>query len=416
MNARALKLILPLAAALALAPARADLLLQPNDLLAVGGDSITQQKRYSVLIEDYLLMCRPAPGLQVLEFGSNGAGAYVLGKNTPGNLELFKPNVVTMMFGMNDGQYKPVNDERSAAFRKGTQDTIDALKKIGVRTILVSSPTCICAKGKKAEDVEYNATLKAFGEMAHKIATDNGEPFTDTHGIMAEVIDKGVAANPDYNLGPDGVHQQWAGHLIMAYSMLKGLGCDGAIGTITVDLASDKATGTPGQKIISADHGAIQVESTRYPFCFTGDPKDPQTTANVIQFLPFNDDLNRYMLVVKGVSGSKAKVTWGSATKEFTAAQLTKGINLAAEFAGDNPFSAQFQKVQDAIVAQQTEETYLAKEWLQGMGDLRNSLPGQQAVLDQITATAMKERDRLAKAAVDAVVPVQHTIKIEPEP
>jgi hypothetical protein len=416
MNTRSLKFTFPLLAALAFSPLRADLLLQPNDLVAVTGDSITEQKRYSVLIEDYLLMCQPTTGLNALQLGSGGAGAYVGGMRAPFNIAPFHPQVATMLYGMNDGQYKPPNEPMAAGFRKGTTDTIETYKKLGIRVILVSSPTCICVKGQKAEDVMYNGTLAGFGDMAKKITQDEGVNFTDTHGIMASVIDKGLAADPNYNLGPDGVHQEWAGHLIMAYAMLKGLGCDGAIGTITVDLGANTATGTPGQKIVSVQNDVVQVESTRYPFCFSGDPKDPQSTLNVINYLPFNDDLNRYMLMVKGLTGSKAKVTWGTATKEFSAADLAKGINLAAEFAGDNPFSAAFAKVNDAVVAQQTDETALTKFWLGGMKDLRSSLPDQAALLDQITQIGITERNRLAQAATATVVPVDHTIKIEPEP
>src|SRR4051812_31734650 len=33
--------------------------LRENDFVAVCGDSITEQKMYSLYIEDYLLMCRP---------------------------------------------------------------------------------------------------------------------------------------------------------------------------------------------------------------------------------------------------------------------------------------------------------------------------------------------------------------------
>jgi lysophospholipase L1-like esterase len=419
MNARCLKFALPLLAALSLASARADLLLQPNDLVAITGDSITEQKRYSVMMEDYFLMCQPAPGLSALQLGSGGAGAYVGGMRAPSNLAPFHPQVATMLYGMNDGQYQPLNEPMSAGFRKGTRDTIEAYKKAGVRVILVSSPTCICVKGKTAEQVPYNATLAAFGDMAKKIAQDEGVAFTDVHGMMASVIDQGVAANPDYNLGPDGVHQDPAGHLIMAYGMLKGLGCDGAIGTITVDLSNHTATGTPGQKIVSVDDGTVQVESTRYPFCFTNDPANPQsttTTVNVLKYLPFNNDLNRYLLVVKGLSGSKAKVTWGATSREFPAADLAKGVNLAAAFAGDNPFSAAFAKVDAAVLAQQTDETSLTKDWLGNMHDLSSSLPDLTAVLDQITQVGMKERNRLAQLAAAAVVPVDHTLTIEPEP
>jgi hypothetical protein len=244
----------------------------------------------------------------------------------------------------------------------------------------------------------------------------DGSENEGVEAFMASVIDKGVAADPNYNLGPDGVHQEWSGHLIMAYAMLKGLGCDGAIGTITVDLAANTATGTPGQKIVSMQNDTVQVESAKYPFCFTGDPKDPQSTLNVINYLPFNDDLNRYLLIVKGVTGSKAKVTWGATNKEFSSAALAKGVNLAAEFAGDNPFSAMFAKVNEAVIVQQADETALTKYWLGGFKDFRSWLPDMDAALDQTTQIGLKQRTELAQAAAATVVPVDYTIKIEPEP
>ena len=39
--------------------------LQKGDSVAVIGDSITEQRLYSMYIEDYLLMCQPAADLRV---------------------------------------------------------------------------------------------------------------------------------------------------------------------------------------------------------------------------------------------------------------------------------------------------------------------------------------------------------------
>lgn len=397
----------------------ADLLLQPNDLVCIAGDSITEQKIYSVYIEDYLLMCQPAPGLTTLQFGSGGAAAYVLGARTPNDLSYFHPTVVTMLYGMNDGQYKPLNDERSKAFRDGTVNSIEAVKKIGVRAVLVSSPTCVNGpKDHPAKTTMYNQTLGAFGDMAREIAKNENVAFTDTHNIMLDVITKGEAVTPDYSLGGDGVHQGPAGHLVMAYSMLKGLGCDGAIGSITVDLSKNTAEGSPGQKIISVKDGTVQIESTRYPFCFNGDPTKPDTTTNldVLKYLPFNDDLNRYMLVVRGLTTAKAKVTWGATSQEFSAADLAKGINLAAAFAPATPFSDQFAKVDAAVQAQQKQETLLAKNFMSDFGRLKDALPDQTAILDEIVKRGKDQRDVLAKAAAALVIPIDHTLTITPVP
>src|SRR5439155_3976614 len=116
----------------------------------------------------------------------------------------------------------------------------------------------------------------------------------------------------EYHLaGADGVHPGHNGHLVMAYAFLKAMGCDGEIGTITADVGGAKAEASEGHKSVSCEKGVIEVESTRYPFCFFGTPSSPDATSGVIEYLPFNQELNRLVLVVKGAEeGQKYRVTW----------------------------------------------------------------------------------------------------------
>jgi hypothetical protein len=212
--------------------------------------------------------------------------------------------------------------------------------------------------------------------------------------------------------GPDGVHPTASGHLVMAYAFLKALGVDGDIGTITVDLAGNKAEATDGHKILSVDGGTIQIESTRYPFCFTGDPANPASTTGVIDFFPFNDDLNRFRLIVNNPGADKLKVTWGDTSKEFSAADLAKGINLAAEFL-NNPFSQPFAAVQDKIRVKQNSETALIKNLYFSIPQLENNLPNTKDAYEKLAAAVPGIIDSQASEIRDLVVPVKHTIKIE---
>jgi hypothetical protein len=51
--------------------------LQEGDFVAVIGDSITEQRLYSVYIEDYLLMCQPAQKLRAMHF-EGVSGSHLL--------------------------------------------------------------------------------------------------------------------------------------------------------------------------------------------------------------------------------------------------------------------------------------------------------------------------------------------------
>ncbi len=399
---------------------QADFLVQPNDVVGIGGDSITAQHLYSAFIEDYLLMCQPTQNQSIVQFGWSGEVApRFLGRlNT--DVFPFKPTVMTTCYGMNDGRYGPINDGIADTYRKAQTDIVEALKKNGVRAIILGSPKCVDSHtyhGDPAAAVVYNKTLGSLAEIDKEVAQQEGVVYADVYSATMETMTKAKAKfGEDYVFGgPDGVHPGPNGHLVMAYAFLKALGCNGDIGAITVDYGSKTATGSPGQEV-SYQPGLITVKSTRYPFCFSGpiDAKSPSYTTAITTCFPFNEELNRYILVVKGLTTPKAKITWGKSTKEFSAADLGKGINLAAEFLA-NPFVSQFQKVDAAVQVQQAQETVLSQTLMHSAAEWKRSVaPGADAALDQVIAAAMKQHDALVKAAADLVVPIEHTIKIEP--
>ncbi len=404
---------------IAFVPIRAELILQPNDVLALCGDSITQQKIYTVDIEDYLLMCQPIDGLRIVQLGWAGEKTSSFAMRINCDLLPFKPTVVTTCYGMNDGSYRAMDQDIQSDFSQSTQAVIDKLKAAGVRNLIIGSPSCVDTKTFKrlVPDV-YNHTLDSLRGIAQDLAQKNGVGFVDIYTPMMDVMVKAQAANgPDYVfIGADGIHPGAAGHLVMAYAFLKALGCDGAIGTITVDLGTAQATGTPGQKVDSFANGTVSLTSSRYPFCFHEDPAKPSASnVGVLRYLPFSDDLNRYILVVKGLKGSKAKVTWGKDTQEFTAADLEKGVNLPAAFI-TNPFSDQFSKVESAVQSQQALETPLIQQLLHAGPATKAMLPDQAAAFDSIRAAGLKKDQGLLDVARALVVPIRHTIHIESEP
>src|SRR3954470_12997591 len=117
--------LLALSVALVLhATAVAKELVQSGDVVAVIGDSITEQKKYSVFIEDYLLMCQPADKLQITQFGWGGETATGFEKRMKNDTLRFKPTLITTCFGMNDGGYTVLTKERADLYRTSTQQII----------------------------------------------------------------------------------------------------------------------------------------------------------------------------------------------------------------------------------------------------------------------------------------------------
>jgi len=263
---------------------------------------------------------------------------------------------------------------------------------------------------------KYNPILGKLKDVGREVAAEEGVPFADIHDVMAEVMAKAKAKyGKAYPLAgqDDGVHPDENGHLVMAHVFLKALGCDGDIGQITMDLRSGKATASAGHRVLSCSGGSVTVESSKYPFCFYGEPSSPHSPKGILEFLPFNEELNRFKLVVKGAPAtSRVRVTWGEVSKEFSGADVERGINLAAEFY-DNPFSAQFLKVEEAVKMQQDYETPLVKQLMHSMTALEPLVPEEKASFDAIEAAGMRKARLLFDVAAGRVTPVTHSIKVE---
>ncbi|MGH8023076.1 MAG: hypothetical protein ACRED1_05825, partial [Limisphaerales bacterium] len=215
---------------------------------------------------------------------------------------------------------------------------------------------------------------------------------------------------------------------VMAYAFLTAMGLPGDIATLTIDARRNHIRVSKGQKVLSAKDGAFTIKSSRYPFCACEPPglaaksypvcgKDSVTSNDSIRsgmtLVPFNQRLNRFMLVVKHAAAPGYRVSWGDQSKTFSAEQLAAGVNLAAEFP-ENPFTAPFAKVDSAIAKKQAFETREIKTLFHGNDKPGSFTPDMVLRTDKVVASAEQERDTLVAAVHAAFVPVTYVLKITP--
>lgn len=395
------------------APAPGPLLLAQGDKLAICGDSITQQIMYSRLIEDYLVMCVPDLHIAVRQHGWSGETADGFLRRMKDDCLRFGPTIATLCYGMNDYRYRPYQEAIGAAYRRNYTAVVETFKAAGVKVVL-GAPNSV---GKVASWVkplngtlaEHNQSLCTLRNIALDIADKEQVRFADNFWPLFVA---GVTAHERYGAGyningNDGVHPDWAGHLLMAYDYLKALGLDGDLGTIKVDLATAKAVGAGGHSVDSFDGTTVNVTSNRYPFCLSGAVESFHATRSGASLVPFYKDLDRLTLVVTGAKAANYKVTWGAGSKVYTAAQLAAGVNLAEDFA-DTPFAEAWAKVDAAV---QRKEAFETNEMQHTMRS-----PAMKADPQGTLAAAEAERDKLVAAVAAAFSPVKNTVKIEAAP
>jgi lysophospholipase L1-like esterase len=391
------------------APAPKTLLLKQGDRIAICGDSITEQKMYSRMIETYLTVCVPELKITARQYGWSGEVAEGFLHRMTNDCLRFKPTVATTCYGMNDFKYRAYDELNAQWYKERYTSVIDSFKAAGTRVVVGSAGCC----GKIASWVKSGGTLEdenvslcKFRNIALGIAENENENFADVFWPMYKAIYfSHQMYGTNFNVcGHDGVHPGWAGHTIMAYAYLKAMGLDGDLGAITVELKSGRATATGGHTAGKFENGEVTVTSARYPFCASGETNRDDSVRAGMTLVPFNQDLNRLRLVVTGGTAQSYDITWGETTRNYDARQLETGINLAADFE-KNPFSAAFKKVDDAVGAKQSFETHQIKQIFHGPEG-----KNMEAAVEKTEA----ERAPLAAAIQNALVPVTHTIKITP--
>jgi len=396
------------------APAPGPLLLKEGDRLAIIGDSITEQKMYSRLIETYLTVCVPELKITARQFGWSGETAEGFLHRMTNDCLRFNPTVATLCYGMNDFKYRPFDKNNADWYVEQYSRCVLNLKQAGARVVL-GSPGCVgkvpswTKSGAFTRD-ELNITLCAFRDLDIAIASEANARFADVFWTMFKAgyegkTRYGTTSQPYMVAGNDGVHPGWAGHLIMAYTYLRAMGLDGDLGTLTVDLGAQTATATAGHTVESFANNRLTVVSTKYPFCAGGETNRDDSIRSGTTLVPFFEELSRFRLVVSHAPAAQYQIIWGSTTNVYSSARLAAGINLAADFV-DNPFCESFKRVDEAVAAKQAYETK----------QIKDVFHSNEARTDMAKAVneAEAKRTPLAAAITASMTPVRHTLLIQP--
>ncbi|MDR1146543.1 MAG: hypothetical protein LBK71_10470 [Verrucomicrobiales bacterium] len=412
-------------------PLRAGLVVLPGDTLAVCVDADYQHRSIAMDIANYFLMCQPVDGVRVIPaqlWNERLEGFMTRVENDLGPL---RPHIVLAAHGTEDGAQG--RESRSATFYHPTYftQTIENLKKIGARDIVMGSAGCVDSRlfrGGGEAAATWNANLTVYRDLDREITAREGVKFADLHTPLMDAMARAKEKyGVDYPLtGSNGERLAPNAQLVEAAVFLQALGCDGAIGTITVDFPAGKAEGTPGQKILSSAYRrepslsvTLELESTRYPFCFQGAPERTDSTSAIYTCFPFNEELNRYLLVVRGLGAAttKIKLTWGNQERAFfrecTAGDLAKGVNLAAVFATQTPFEERWRQVEGAMHERQRSWRFF-NEWVfHSREELKQMIPHNPELVERLV-DAVQERDKALNAQVATLVtPLRHTLTIE---
>jgi hypothetical protein len=394
------------------APSPAGLQLRKGDRLAICGDSITEQKQYSQIIETYLTACLPELEITCRQFGWSGEQAGGFLGRMKNDVLRFKPTIATTCYGMNDFRYVPYDENIAAEYKKNETAMARLFKENNCRVILGSSGIIDSVphwvKSAAGTQQDLNLALSKFRNITLGVAKAEQTGFADVYRpmLMADLAAE-QKFGPEFKVaGKDGVHPAWAGQIIMARAFLNAMGIDGNIGSITFDETSGKATASAGHEVLSCTAGKLALRSTKLPFSpGPGDATKDDSIRAGMALVPFDDELNRFVLKITSPKAAAYNVTWGDVTRKYTAAELTAGVSLAKDF-DKHPLTPAFKAIWDAVAAKQAYETRQIKTLVHG--------PEGKADMETTFVLTEKARAPLAAAVKAACKPVDHELLIAP--
>ena len=391
--------------------------LKDGETVVFYGDSITEQKLYTTDIELYTLTRFPA---RDVHFINSGVGGDKVSGGWAGPIDLrlrrdvyeHHPNVVTIMLGMNDGYYRPMDDGILSTYSDGYRHMVEQIqsKLPAVRLTLIKPSPFDDITRKPQWEPGYNTIMVKMGDFITQLAEEKHAQVVDMNTPVADALTKAKALDAVMatTLVNDRVHPGAGVHWLMAEAVLKGWDAPSLVTAVTIDAAKTSGVDSVNTDVTLLKRSKAGVitwtqNDRALPLPFPAAEVDP-FLAVVRKVSDLDQALNQQPLRVTGLAANNYQLLIDDRPiGKFTAQQLAAGVNLALL---ETPMLAQSRLV--AFDADKKNGI----EWMffTAQNDVRD---------EDAQATVKKLADALAQAFArmhQDAQPVPHRFAIQPEP
>lgn len=325
--------------------------VKDKDTVVFYGDSITEQRLYTTFVETFIVTRYPQMTVKFVHSGwggdrVTGGGGGQIDERLKRDVIAYKPTVMTIMLGMNDGSYKAFDDAIFDRYKTGYEHILQVMKDAvpGLRITLIQPSPYDDVIQEPTFPGGYNAVLLRYSQWLKEVAERNQMATADMNLPLVEALKKAkeLDAAGAKAIISDRIHPAAGGHLLMAACLLKAWGATPLVTSVEVEAASKRitksqntvVTGLAGDKTLTwtQKDGALPMPVNMR------DPSMPQalrraaaTVDLALKASDFMETLDQQTLLVRGLGGARytLKIN-GSPVGSFSRDQLEKGINLAA--------------------------------------------------------------------------------------
>ncbi len=397
--------------------------LKAGDRVVFYGDSITDQRMYTLFVEQYVVTRFPQLPIRFVHSGwggdrVTGGGGGPIDTRLDRDVTAYKPSVVTVMLGMNDASYRAFDAGIFQTYSRGYQHLIEKIKKDnpGVRLTLIQPSPFDDITRPPTFDGGYNSVLKRYSAFVGELATGEGATVADLNTPVVAVLQRANTTNATVaqKIIPDRVHPLWGGHLIMAASLLKAWNAPALVSAVRLDAATGKSAAENARVggFKTASGGVVSWTTWENALPFPIQPPDPNAADAfqlALQSSDFIEALDQERLTVTGLSAPRyALAIDAQAVGTFSKDELATGINLATL---PTPMLKQAQLV--ASLTRQRANLHNAR-WREYQVP-QSSDPQAASFLPALLKRLDAAGDELAQAQRAAAKPRPHTFTLTPQ-
>ncbi len=324
-----------------------DFYLKSGDRVVFYGDSITDQRLYTVLTETYVLTRYPQLNATFIHSGwggdkVSGGGGGPIDVRLQRDVLAYHPTVMTIMLGMNDGLYKPATPENDKVFFTGYENIVNTVRKAepGIRITAIEPSPYDDVTRPPTFPGGYNAVLVNFSHWITNYAKQSNLTVADFNTPVVVMLEKANTTNASsaQKILPDRVHPAISGHLIMAEQLLKAWNARPVVASVAIDAAGaePKLTASEHTQVSELKTGSGLTwtetdDALPLPFADWTSGGNGSLMTLAIGSSDVTQALNQEPLRITGLKqGSYSIQIDGASVGTFSSADLEQGINLAA--------------------------------------------------------------------------------------
>ncbi len=214
------------------------------------GDSNTYAGGFVSVVESQIIASGVSPRPEIINLGLSSETCSGLSEPShpfprpnvherlDRTLEKLKPDVVVACYGMNDGIYYPLSEDRFAAYQAGINRLIDTVHGAGAKLVLMTPPPYdplpMRDTGKLlpagAAEYSWNEVYENYDDVMKTYSdwilehADRAEMVIDLRTPVTSHLKHRRETNPKFVMSGDGVHVDEEGHRVIGEAIAKAWG------------------------------------------------------------------------------------------------------------------------------------------------------------------------------------------------